>query len=221
MENLEKLTRRWFLGWQVSRALPAAQATEDALWIHSNQPGREFEAFVLRADEDPASVSRVAAQVLAKKESTWLTATTSQPERTTAAIEAAGLEMLQRAEWFMGVDLGGHPRGALDPAYSCEVRAEGSAVTVTICDGTGELAARGQLGIAGGHAVPDRIETMPGHRRRGLGSVVMGELAAEALARGARTGLLIASTDGQQLYTRLGWGRVADVVIAQTPKASN
>jgi hypothetical protein len=45
----------------------------------------------------------------------------------------------------------------------------------------------------------------------------MSALATEAIARGARTGLLIASADGQHLYSTLGWNRVADVVIAQAP----
>jgi GNAT superfamily N-acetyltransferase len=221
MENLEKLVRRWFAGWQASRDLPAAEATEDGLWIHCRQASREFEAFTLHADEDPGSISRMAARVLAMTETTWLTSATSHPERTTSALEAAGLELLHRAEWFMSIDLAEHPRQDLDPAYSCDVRAEGAAVTVTICDDSGELAARGQLGLAGEDAVPDRIETMPNHRRRGLGGVVMGVLAAEAVARGARTGLLIASTDGQHLYTKLGWGHVADVVIAKAPAASS
>jgi GNAT superfamily N-acetyltransferase len=217
MENPEALTRRWFIGWQASRDLPAAQPTDDALWIHCKQPSREFEAFTLRADEDPGSVSRVAARVLAMEDHTWLTATTSRPERAIAAIEAAGLRLLHRAEWFMSIDLTKHPLSPLDPAYTCEIQVEGSAITATIRDDSGELAARGQLGLAGGDAVPDRIETMPDHRRRGLGRVVMGVLAAEALARGAHTGLLIASIDGQQLYTRLGWDHVSDVVIAHAP----
>lgn len=143
MTNLEELTRRWFTGWQAARALPAALATDDALWIHCKQTGREFEAFTLHADDDPASVARVAAEVLARTERTWLTATTTQPQRTMTAIESAGLEIMHRAEWFMSVELTGHPQSPLDPAYTSEIRVEGSAITVTICDGTGELAARG------------------------------------------------------------------------------
>jgi len=42
----------------------------------------------------------------------------------------------------------------------------------------------------------------------------MGALAEAALSQGARTGLLIASTDGQHLYSSLGWHHYADVLIA-------
>lgn len=220
MTNLEDLINRWHLGWRASRGLPAAQVTEDALWSHCAQAGREYEVFALHADDDPASVSRLAAQVLAAKQHTWLTVATNQSARTAAAVEAAGLELLHRSEWLMTADLPRHPcRAAETPdGYACDIRSEGDAITVSIHDRTGDLAARGQIGLAGTDAVPDRIETMPAHRRRGLGRIVMGRLTAEAVARGARTGLLIASADGQQLYSRLGWKRLADVVIAQPPR---
>jgi predicted GNAT family acetyltransferase len=120
----------------------------------------------------------------------------------------------------MTTDLTGHPRHtALESPYVCDVRTEGSVITVSIHDDAGELAACGQVGLAGTDAVADRIETMPEHRRRGLGSAVMSALTAEALRQGARTGLLIASADGQHLYSALGWERLADAVIAQSPTA--
>lgn len=221
MTNLEDLINRWHLGWRAARGLPAAEVTGDALWSHCAQPGREYEVFALHADDDPSSVSRLAAQVLAAKEPTWLTVATNQPERTAAAIEASGLQLLHRSEWLMTADLAQHPRRAPEPTYTCEVRSEGPAVTVSIHDGAGELAARGQAGLACPDAVPDRIETMPAHRRRGLGSVVMSALSAEAVSQGARTGLLIASADGQRLYSTLGWTRLAEVIIAQSAAASS
>lgn len=221
MTNLEDLIHRWHLGWRASRSLPAAEVTDDALWSHCAQPGREYEVFALHADEDPASVSRLAAQVRAAKQHTWLTIATTRPAETTAAVEAAGLELLHRSEWLMTTELPRHPRHSPDSAYTCDLRSEGHAITVQIHDHTGDLAARGQIGLAGTDAIPDRIETMPAHRRRGLGSIVMGTLTAEAVTQGAHTGLLIASVDGQHLYSTLGWKRLADVVIAQPPAASS
>jgi GNAT superfamily N-acetyltransferase len=219
MTSMEDLFDRWFAGWRASRDLPAAEVTDDGLWIHCAQPSREFEVFALHADDDPASIPRLAAKVLAMKEHTWLTLPTHRSTQTAAAVEAAGMEVLHRSEWLMSIDLTGHPHRAPGPGYTCTARTEGPAIHVSVHDEAGELAARGQLGLAGEDAVPDRIETMPDHRRRGLGSVVMSALAAEALAQGARTGLLIASVDGQGLYSALGWEHVADVVISQAPAA--
>jgi GNAT superfamily N-acetyltransferase len=219
MARLEDLIIRWHLGWRASRTLPAADVSDDGLWIHCAQPSREFEVLALHADEDPASLPRLAAQVLAAKEHTWLTVTTNHPAQTTAALEATGLEILHRSEWLMTTDLTRHPRHALDAAYMCDIRTEPSVIAVSIHDRDGELAARGQIGLTGTDAVADRIETMPNHRRRGLGRAVMSALATEAAAHGAHTGLLIASADGQHLYSALGWERVADVVIARSPAA--
>lgn len=219
MTSLEDLVNRWFLGWCASRELPAAEVTDDGLWIHCAQPGREFEVFALRADDDPESVSRLAAQVLAMKEHTWLTVPTRRSADIAAAVEAAGLEVLHRSEWLMTTDLTRHPHHAPGPGYVCSAHTEGSVIRVSVHNDAGELAARGQIGLAGTDAVADRIETMPEHRRRGLGSVVMSALAAEAVAQGARTGLLIASSDGQNLYTALGWEHLADAVITQPPAA--
>jgi hypothetical protein len=45
----------------------------------------------------------------------------------------------------------------------------------------------------------------------------MSALAEAAVSQGARTGLLIASEEGQRLYSSLGWRHEADVLIARGP----
>jgi hypothetical protein len=42
-------------------------------------------------------------------------------------------------------------------------------------------------------------------------------LACSAIEEGAERGILIASEDGQRLYTTLGWQPVADALIATAP----
>ncbi|WP_268958567.1 GNAT family N-acetyltransferase [Nonomuraea aridisoli] len=69
----------------------------------------------------------------------------------------------------------------------------------------GEVAARGQIALAGTTAVVDQVETAAGHRRRGLGTVIMKMLASAAVSRGARSGVLVATEQGQALYATLGW----------------
>ncbi|OAA57194.1 N-acetyltransferase GCN5 [Cordyceps fumosorosea ARSEF 2679] len=77
----------------------------------------------------------------------------------------------------------------------------------------GERAAGGQVGVDGDMAVYDRIKTEEGMRRKGLGRMVMGRLGEEARKRGARMGWLIASPEGQKLYTTLGWDVRCQVLI--------
>lgn len=79
----------------------------------------------------------------------------------------------------------------------------------------GEVAASGLMAVVGEDAVAHRIETAEAHRRRGLGSVVMGVLVREAVADGATTGLLFSSTTGVHLYRSLGWEKISDLVVAR------
>ena len=74
----------------------------------------------------------------------------------------------------------------------------------TAPEGEEELAALGWVTEEDGTAVYDRIWTSPNHRRRGLGSLVMRYLTSEVMSDGEISrGLLVASPDGQKLYSHL------------------
>ncbi len=215
-----ELIRRWLNGWTVARSLPAAEPAGpdgDGLRSECHQPGREVEVFALRADEEPGSLARLAAAVASAPQVTWLTVPTLRPGAVEAAVEAAGLEPHRRSEWLMTTDLTGHPRHAPATPYEIEVRTEGPVTDVVLHGPSGEVAARGTVAVVGGDAIADRVETDAAHRRRGLGRAVMSALAEAAAAQGARTGLLIASEEGQRLYSSLGWHHRADVLIARRP----
>ncbi|MFE5794859.1 GNAT family N-acetyltransferase [Streptomyces sp. NPDC056503] len=215
-----ELVRRWLAGWTTARSLPEAEPVEpagDGLRSRCDQPGREVEVFALRADEEPESLARLAADVAAARQITWLTVPTLRPGTVEAAVGAAGLELLHRSEWLMTTDLTDHPRHAPAAPYEREVRTEGPVTVVSLHGPAGEVAVRGTVAVVGGDAIADRIETDAAHRRRGLGRAVMSALAEAAVSQGARTGLLIASEEGQRLYSSLGWHRIADVMIARAP----
>ena len=215
-----ELIRRWLDGWTVARSLPEAEPVEparDGLRSKCDQPGREVELFALRADERPESLARLAAAVAAAQQITWLTVPTLHPGTVEAIVGAAGLELLHRSEWFMTTDLTEHPQHAPAAPYERVVRTEGPVTVVSLHDASGEVAARGSIAVVGGDAIADRIETDAAHRRRGLGRAIMSALAEAAVSQGARTGLLIASEEGQRLYSSLGWHHEADVLIARGP----
>ncbi|MBJ2120180.1 hypothetical protein I6N91_04205 [Arthrobacter sp. MSA 4-2] len=77
----------------------------------------------------------------------------------------------------------------------------------------GQPAARGAVSVVGDFAVYDGIETEQEFRRRGLASFVMRALTAAVLEDDVRIGLLMATTDGRELYSFLGWKQLADVFI--------
>jgi GNAT superfamily N-acetyltransferase len=212
------LIQRWVNGWTAARSLPEPErvgSAGDGLRSVCDQPGREVEVFALRADEEPASLARLAADVAVAQQITWLTVPTLHPGAVEAAVVDAGLDMLHRAEWLMTTELTGHPQHAPTAPYEPQVRTEGPVTVVSLHDSTGEVAARGTIAVVGSDAIADRIETDAAHRRRGLGRAVMSALARAAVAQGARTGLLVASEDGRHLYSSLGWHHAADVLIAR------
>ncbi|WP_433165305.1 GNAT family N-acetyltransferase [Kribbella sp. CA-247076] len=95
------------------------------------------------------------------------------------------------------------------------VESRGALEVVRVVGAHGGVAARGMVAVTGDVAVMHDIQTEPAYRRRGLGSVVMGVLSRRAVERGASTGLLMATADGEQLYRRLGWLREATMVTAK------
>lgn len=217
-----ELIRRWLDGWTVARSLPEAEPVEpaeDGLRSKCDQPGREVEVFALRADEEPESLARLAAAVAVARQTTWLTVPTLRPSTVEAVVGAAGLDLLHRSEWLMTTELAEHPQHAPAAPYERVVRTEGPVTVVSIHDPSGEVAALGTIAVIGRDAIADRIETGAAHRRRGLGRAMMSALAEAAVSQGARTGLLIASEEGQRLYSSLGWRHEADVLIARGPVA--
>ena len=76
-----------------------------------------------------------------------------------------------------------------------------------------DVAASGRVFVVGHTAIFDKIVTEPGYQRRGLGSFIMKALAAQAFEHDVETGLLLASLDGQKLYSHLGWSTVCHVLM--------
>ena len=74
------------------------------------------------------------------------------------------------------------------------------------------------MAIFGDCAIFDGLETNPAYRRSGLGMMMMKSLTARALDYPVTTGLLLASTGGQRLYTKLGWESLSPVTVL-VPKA--
>ncbi|MFI9007833.1 GNAT family N-acetyltransferase [Actinosynnema sp. NPDC053489] len=210
--DLEDLVRRWERGWSTCRGWIRPREAGDALHLLQDRPGRHREIVALRPDL-PAGLRALADEAASAREATWLTVPTTRPDAVEDVLGHAGLHVKPAREWLMTRSLVDHPRRALPGDYRATVSAA-EFLTVRVRHDPDEPAASGQAAVTAGDAVFDRIETARPHRRRGLGSVVMGTLAEEAVARGARHGLLVASAGGRALYTRLGWRTRAAVVIA-------
>jgi len=212
MAAMDELVRRWARGWALCRGLASPIERETALEVTLGLPGRDREVFALT--DKPEVVSDLAAEVRAGANPTWLTVTTADPDATAAGLEHAGLELFAERKLLMSIELQDHPAATVPAAYRLETTSDGPLEYARVIDVEGGVAARGMAAVVGVDAVMHDIHTDPAHRRRGLGSVVMALLGRRAIARGAATGLLMATTDGGYLYTRLGWLSEATMLTA-------
>ncbi|TCC52261.1 GNAT family N-acetyltransferase [Kribbella capetownensis] len=205
---MDDLLRRWVDGWRRCRGLEPAIEYDDAFAVVLRLPGRDRELFA-RAD-DPAVVDHLVART---SEDVWLTVTTQHGDEITRRLSAAGLEPFAEQKVLMSIELADQPQPEPPASYQVTTQTDDALEYVRLLH-EGEVAARGMVAIVDNDAVMHDIHTDPAHRRRGLGSVVMGALSRRAIERGARTGLLMATTEGVRLYTKLGWLPEATMVTA-------
>lgn len=222
---MDELVRRWQRGWGLCRGLPPARQlewNETVIGLEAvlGLPGRAREVFTL--SDEPEVVRELVAEV---GPDTWVTVTTTQQEDQVAAqLTELGFEVFAERKALMSIALADHPDAAASPEYRVELATaapeygvelaaagpeygvvDGTLECVRVVHRSGVVAARGMAAVVGEDVVMHDIQTDPDHRRRGLGSVVMATLSRRAIERGATTGLLMATTDGVQLYRRLGW----------------
>ena len=205
--------RRWLEGWRLCRGLEPVIEYDDALAAVLRLPGRERELFAL--DDAPATVDRLASQLSGD---TWLTVTTQHGDDIAGRLAAAGVQPFAEQKTLMSIALRKHPQPTA--SYQLEISSDGPLEYVRLLAADHTVAARGMMAVVGNDAVMHDILTDPAHRRRGLGSVVMGALSRRALERGARTGLLMATTDGFHLYRKLGWLPEATMVTGSGASGS-
>ncbi|WP_211293664.1 GNAT family N-acetyltransferase [Lentzea kentuckyensis] len=204
-----ELVERWHRGWIAADGL-TSEYRDGYLVVDVNRSRRRYE-WIATDDAEAAAMAEV---VAATTEPNWLSVPTHDPRKVVAAIEAAGMVVARPDETFMKRDLASHPAPEPPAGYALEVRRD-PIIGVRVLTADGEEAASGLMAVVGEDAVAHRISTDEAHRRRGLGSVVMGALAREAVRDGARTGLLFSSTEGVHLYRKLGWEKISDLVVAR------
>ncbi|MFD9941403.1 GNAT family N-acetyltransferase [Nonomuraea sp. NPDC059023] len=199
------IVRAWARGWAVSRA--TKQPVEE-LWglrVDVGLPGHVVRHILPKAS--PAVLRHLAGTLDAP--GTWLKVC-APAEQVAPSLTPAW--SVQVPEFMMTARLR-RTEVAAPGGYTLAVVQRGQVVTARLLTGDGEVAARGQLALTGATGVVDQVETAAGHRRRGLGSVVMKALSSAGAERGATTGVLLATADGRALYSTLGW-RLHTVVTA-------
>ncbi|MGP3683372.1 GNAT family N-acetyltransferase [Streptomyces sp. IBSNAI002] len=192
-----ELARSWVDGWTVSRRAPKPVDVPWGLRIQVGRPTEAVRHVLLDADAETAR---------------GLVRSITEPATCIKAfLEPDVMEPWFSPEWepvdpgfLMAVDLRPAVVHAPD-GYTATAETADGVVSVRILAAGGELAARGQVGLAGTACVFDQIITEPAHQRLGLGTVVMGALTNAAVEHGAGTGVLGATVQGRALYETLDW----------------
>ncbi|MFB4272431.1 GNAT family N-acetyltransferase [Nonomuraea sp. GTA35] len=194
-------------GWVISRNAPRPVREPWGLRVDVGLPGHVARHIV--AAPTPETLRRLTATLTTP--GTWLKL--CAPAEAVAPLLTSGWAV-QEPEFMMTAPLARHPAPMAPDGYHLAVTTRAGVTAARLLTGAGEVAARGQFAVAGATAVVDQVETAAGHRRRGLGTVVMRTIAATAASMGARTGVLVATAQGQALYSTLGWSLHTPVTAA-------
>lgn len=115
---------------------------------------------------------------------------------------------LQPPGYLMTQAAANRPAASVPPSYRLEVSKQGPTIAAAIFAQDGSLAASGYAAAHGRAFVFDRIQTHPGHRRRGLGRALMTALGNMQTSADTTT-VLVATEEGRALYETLGWTTVS------------
>lgn len=188
---------RWLAGWSAASGHPWTEE-DGVVRIETLMESRRIE--YLLVEPGPAELTEITARIGGDSRDV-VTIFTHVPAKFLRP--HAGLTVDRDDEALMKCTLAAS-KPELPQGFEAHWDNDGDRVNLTIVAGH-ELAAGGNLAVVGRDAIFDRIETMPRFQRRSLGSVAMRALTSWAVERGAETGILAASADGQRLYEHLGW----------------
>jgi len=214
VEDTTHLLEIWVAGWAGCRGYETRREGRFPAAFRADTT-HQWEYFAFDpTDSEFADLAAKTAEVPARV----LTILTNDVARYTFLGQANGLHVTSASQTMMIVDM--ETQDAEDPWLSDDdlkletSRAGGVHHAVVRADD--EIAASGRVFVVGHTAIFDKIVTAEAYQRRGLGSFIMKALAAQAFEHDVDSGLLLASLDGQKLYSHLGWRMVCNVLMLST-----
>jgi GNAT superfamily N-acetyltransferase len=214
VEDTTHLLDIWVAGWAGCRGYETRKVGRFPAALRADTTG-EWEYFAY--DPSEPEFAELAAQT-AEVPARVLTVLTNDVARYTFLGQQNGLHATSASQTMMIVDM--ETQDSEDPWLSDDdLRLETSrtdGVHHAVVRAGEETAASGRVFVVGRTAIFDNIVTSPTYQRRGLGSFIMKALAAQAFEHDVDSGLLLASLDGQKLYSHLGWRTVCHVLMLST-----
>ncbi|MCA4135062.1 GNAT family N-acetyltransferase [Arthrobacter sp. M4] len=211
VEDITRLLEVWVAGWSGCRGYETRKEGRFPAALRADRTG-DWEYFAY--DPTEAEFAELAAKT-AEAPTRILTILTNDVQKYKFLAEHSGLNVTSASQAMMIVDM--ETQDAEDPWLSDdELRLETSeskGVQYASVMAGEQTAASGRVYVVNGTAVFDKIIVQPAFQRRGLGSFIMKALAAKAFEHDVEDGLLLASLDGQKLYSHLGWTTVSHVLM--------
>ena len=204
------IVEAWTTGWALSRGTPAPVRTAGAFRIDVGLPQHKARYIFPQCSDDVRCLAETIhdPDVFIKVCAPLEPVQNLLPSHWT--IERLGFMMTQRS-----------PRDqetTLPATYTLELTSTPPILIAQVIDSSGLVAAKGRVALVGPFAIYDQIETHEHHRRRGLGSIVMHALRKSASNHGVDHGVLVATADGRELYTALGWQMHSLFTTAVVPR---
>lgn len=214
VEDTAHLLEVWVAGWAGGRGYETRKEGRFPAALRADTTG-EWQYFA--HDPSDSEFAELAART-AEARARILTVFTNDTAKYLYLAQQHGLNVTSASQTMMIVDM--ESQDSEDPWLADEnlrlVTSKTGGVHRAAVQADDDLAASGQVVVVDRTAVFDKIVTEPGYQRRGLGSFIMKALAALAFEHDVETGLLLASQDGQKLYSHLGWNTVCPVLMLST-----
>ena len=209
--DITHLLEVWVAGWAGCRGYQTATEGRFPAALRADTTG-EWEYFAHDpSDGEFASLAAKTAEAPAR----ILTILTNDVARYIYLTEKHGLNVTSASQAMMIVDM--ETQDSEDPWLADDdlsvATSELDGVHHAVVRSGDTVAASGRVFVVGETAIFDKIVTEPAFQRRGLGSFIMKALAAQAFEHDVENGLLLASLDGQKLYSHLGWSTVCRVLM--------
>jgi GNAT superfamily N-acetyltransferase len=216
VEDIADLLEVWVAGWSGSRGYETRKEGRFPAALRADRTG-DWEYFA--HDPSDAEFAELAART-SEADTRILTILTNDVARYTRLAREHGLNITSDSQTMMIVDM--ETQDSEDPWLSADdlelATSESNGVHHAVVHAGDNVAASGQVFVVRRTAVFDKIVTEPNYQRRGLGSFIMKALAAQAFEHDVQSGLLLASLDGQHLYSHLGWKNVSQVLMMSTKR---
>ncbi|WP_284980118.1 GNAT family N-acetyltransferase [Arthrobacter sp. fls2-241-R2A-200] len=211
VEDIAHLLEVWVAGWSGCRGYETRAEGRFTAALRADKTG-DWEYFA----HDPSDEEFAAlAATTAEAKNRILTVLTNDVQRYKYLAGLHGLKVTSASQTMMIVDM--QTQDAEDPWLPDDdlqlATSQAKGVHHAVVHAGEQVAASGRVFVVNGTAVFDKIVTEPAFQRRGLGTFIMKALAAQAYANDVENGLLLASLDGQKLYSHLGWDVVCHVLM--------